>query len=477
MKKQKPKTDYLSRLRDGAALSTPQQLSLIVRLSIPAILAQISGIVMQYIDASMIGRLSPGDGAAIGLVSSSTWLLGGLCMAAGTGFTVQIANRTGANEPEKARRLVKLGLRSVLLFSFLLALAASLVSFRLPVWLGGDESIRTKSAQYFLVFALSLPFVQLNSAAAGMLQCSGDMRTPGLLEVLMCLLAVVFNALLIFPSATHTVFGLSVYVPGAGLGILGAALGTALSEVVTAGLMLWCLLRRSETLRLRKGEPFHFEKADLRRAVKIAVPVAVEQVITCSAYIAFTRIVSPLGNIAIAANSFSITAESLCYMPGYGIGAAATTIIGQAIGAKQFRLTKHFGRLTTLFGALVMAASGALMFVFAPQMIGVLSTDAQIRALGAQVLRIEAFAEPLYAASIVASGVFRGAGDTVVPSVLSLVSMWGVRIPLAAVLAPRFGLPGVWCAMCVELCVRGLLFTLLLETRFCRRMQRQADAA
>lgn len=476
MKKQKPKTDYLSRLRDGAALSTPQQLSLIVRLSIPAILAQISGIVMQYIDASMIGRLSPGDGAAIGLVSSSTWLLGGLCMAAGTGFTVQIANRTGANEPEKARRLVKLGLRSVLLFSACLALAASLVSFRLPVWLGGDESIRTKSAQYFLVFALSLPFVQLNSAAAGMLQCSGDMRTPGLLEVLMCLLDVVFNALLIFPSATHTVFGLSVYVPGAGLGILGAALGTALSEVVTAGLMLWCLLRRSETLRLRKGEPFHFEKADLRRAVKIAVPVAVEQVITCSAYIAFTRIVSPLGNIAIAANSFSITAESLCYMPGYGIGAAATTIIGQAIGAKQFRLTKHFGRLTTLFGALVMAASGALMYVFAPQMIGVLSTDAQIRALGAQVLRIEAFAEPLYAASIVASGVFRGAGDTVVPSVLSLVSMWGVRIPLAAVLAPRFGLPGVWCAMCAELCVRGLLFTLLLETRFCRRMQRQADA-
>ena len=124
-----------------------------------------------------------------------------------------------------------------------------------------------------------------------------------------------------------------------------------------------------------------------------------------------------------------------------------------------------------------MAASGALMYLLAPQMIGVLSADAQIRALGTQILRIEAFAEPLYAASIVASGVFRGAGDTVVPSVLSLVSMWGVRIPLAAFLAPRFGLPGVWCAMCVELCVRGLLFTLLLETRFCRRMQKRADAA
>ena len=178
MKEQKQNNVLLARLRNGAALTTPQQLMLIVRLSIPAILAQISSIAMQYIDASMIGRLSPGDGAAIGLVSSSTWLLGGLCMAAGTGFTVQIANRTGANELQKARALVKLGLRAVLLFSLFLALAASLISFRLPVWLGGDESIRTKAAQYFLVFALSLPFVQLNSAAAGMLHAAATCARP-----------------------------------------------------------------------------------------------------------------------------------------------------------------------------------------------------------------------------------------------------------------------------------------------------------
>ena len=477
MNRQSKNSDLLARMRSGAELSTPQQLSLIVRLSIPAILAQISSIIMQYIDASMIGRLSPNDGAAIGLVSSSTWLLGGLCMAAGTGFTVQIANRIGAGEERKARDLVKLGLLSVLAFSVVLAAAAASISFQLPVWLGGEPGIRTKAAQYFLVFALSLPFVQINSAAAGMLQCSGNMKTPGLLEVLMCLLDVVFNAILIFPPATYEVLGIQMRFRGANLGILGAALGTALSEVVTAGLMLFFLLRRSKTLRLRKSERLRFEKEDLRRALKIAVPVAVEQVISCSAYIAFTRIVAPLGNIAIAANSFSITAESLCYMPGYGIGAAATTIIGQAIGAKQHRLTKHFGRLTTLFGALVMAAGGALMFVFAPQMIGVLSTDAQIRALGTRVLRIEAFAEPFYAASIVASGVFRGAADTVVPSVLNLIRMWGVRLPLAALLAPAYGLPGVWSAMCIELIVRGLLFILLLEVRFCKRQTKLAKQA
>ena len=462
----------LEQMRSGAALTTAQQLQLIVRLSIPAILAQISSIVMQYIDASMIGRLSPGDGAAIGLVASSTWLLGGLCMAAATGFTVQIAHRTGAGEHEKARSLVKLGLCCAVGFSVLLLLVGALISPALPRWLGGDVSIQKKAAQYFLVYVLSLPFVQLNYTAAGMLQCSGNMKVPGALEILMCLLDVVFNALMIFPSRTYAPFGVTLRVPGAGLGVLGAALGTAFSEAVVSLVMLGYLLLRSDTLRLRRGERFGAQKGDLRRAVKLALPVAAEQIITCSAYVAFTRIVAPLGTIAIAAHSFSVTAESLCYMPGYGIGAAATTIIGQTIGAQRYALSKHLGRLTTLFGVLVMTGSGYLLYLFAPQVIGLLSTDPSIRALGAQILRIEAFAEPMYALSIVATGVFRGAGDTLVPSVLNFISMWVVRIPLAAALAGRFGLPGVWCAMCVELFVRGLLFWVLLERRFCRRADR-----
>ena len=176
-----------------------------------------------------------------------------------------------------------------------------------------------------------------------------------------------------------------------------------------------------------------------------------------------TKIVAPLGTVAIAANSFSVTAESLCYMPGYGIGSAATTLIGQSIGAGRKDLTKRFGWLTTGLGMLIMTGSGILLYIFAPFMIGLLSPDPEIRELGAAVLRIEAFAEPMYAASIVATGVFRGAGDTFIPSCINLFSMWCVRIPLGAFLAPRFGLHGVWFAMCVELCVRGVLFLIRLS--------------
>ena len=106
------------------------------------------------------------------------------------------------------------------------------------------------------------------------------------------------------------------------------------------------------------------------------------------------------------------------------------------------------------------------MYFLAPLMISLLSPNLAIQTLGSEILRIEAFAEPMYAASIVASGVFRGAGDTSVPSVLNLVTMWAVRIPLASFLAYGYGIQGVWLAMCIELCVRGALFLILLAIRF-----------
>ena len=459
----------LKRMTDGGAMSARDRLSMIVRLSIPAILAQISNIIMQYIDASMVGRLGPGDSASIGLVASTTWLFFGLGNAAATGFTVRIAHLIGAKDERAARNTVKTGLLCIGGFSLLMLTAGAAISSFLPAWLGGEEALRGGASSYFLVFALSMPFVLLNIAALGMLECSGNMKLAGGAQIAMCALDVVFNFFLIFPTQNYNIFGAQVRLWGAGLGITGAALGTALSEAVVALFMLWYLLFRSGPLRLRRGERMTFSMQELRTTLKISLPVAVEQIITCTSYIAFTRIVSPLGTIALAAHSFSITVESLCYEPGYGIGAAATTVIGQSLGARRFDLTKRLGRMCVLLGVLCMTVGGVLLYIFAPALIGFLSPDESVRALGTEILRIEAFAEPLFAASIVATGVFRGAGDTVVPSALNFISMWVVRIPLAYILSLSFGLQGVWAAMCIELCIRGVLFITLMATRFRRR--------
>ena len=180
------------------------------------------------------------------------------------------------------------------------------------------------------------------------------------------------------------------------------------------------------------------------------------------AQILSTVIVAPLGVAAIAANSFAITAEALCYMPGYGIAEAATTLVGQSFGAKRKELAKRFAHITVFLGMLVMTVMGAVLYFAAPEIMGFMTPDAEILALGVMALRIEALAEPMFAASIVAYGVFVGAGDTLIPSIMNFGSIWAVRLTLAAVLAPIYGLKGVWIAMCIELCFRGIIFLVRL---------------
>lgn len=175
------------------------------------------------------------------------------------------------------------------------------------------------------------------------------------------------------------------------------------------------------------------------------------------AMVAATVIIAPLGSVAIAANSFAVTAESLCYMPGYGVGMAAASLVGRSIGAGDEKLARRYGNICVSMGAVLMAGTGLLMMLICPLVFRLLTPDAAVRALATRVLRLELFAEPLFGVSIVAAGALRGTGDTLVPSLLNLGSIWIVRIGLALLLVPRLGLLGMWIAMTVELCVRGLL--------------------
>ena len=454
------KTDPLAQLRAGAPLTTRQQLSMTLQLSWPAIMAKLATIIMQYIDAAMVGRLGATQSAAVGLVASTTWLFGGLSYAAAMGFNVLTAQRVGGGRLADARNILKQALVLCLAFSTVMALLAAALSSSLPGILRADRSIWKDASAYFLVYSLFLPALQLDNVTAGQLQATGNMRTPGICMVVMCALDVVFNTLFIFPTGAIRLGSLAL--PGAGLGTAGAALGTGLAELVVGLYLLYFVLRRSPVLRLERGERLHFDRQQLRTILRIAAPVASEKVILSSAQIVSTAIVAPLGTVAIAANSFAITAESLCYMPAFGIQSAAAMLVGQSVGAGRRQMARRLGWVTVLLGIAVMVLTGGLLYLLAPQMMAILTPDPKIIALGTRVLRIEAFAEPMFGASIVAGGVFQGTGSTLVPTLFNLGTMWGIRIPLARLAAPRWGLPGVWTAMCLELCVRGILYLIRL---------------
>lgn len=440
--------DLSALLQQNKTFSLKQQAGYVWRLSVPGILAQISSIIMQYIDAAMVGSLGAQASAAIGLVASSTWLFGGLCDAMSMGFAVQVAQAVGAGEKYKAKDILRQALVVCLLFSLALGAVGVAISGALPVWLGGEERIIPDATAYFFVFASALPLFQIFFLLCTTMQCSGEMRIPGVLNVVMCALDVAFNVLFIF---------------GLKLGVLGAALGTCASVVVVTVAALYFACIRSPVLNLRQKGTWLPQKPTLRAAAKISVPMGLEKLALCGAYVMSTKIIAPLGTIAIAAHSFAITAESLCYMPGYGIGEAATTLVGQSIGAGRKDLAKRFAWVTVAMGMCVMAAMGVVMYALCPAVFRFLTPDTEVQSLGVQVLRIELWAEALYAASIVVSGALRGAGDTFVPSLLNLCSMWGVRLSLSAFLTPRMGLTGAWIAMATELCFRGTIFLIRLS--------------
>lgn len=426
-------------------------------------LAQLSSIAMQYIDASMVGRLGADDSASIGLVSTSLWLFWGICSAMTSGYSVQAAHKVGAKDNEGARRVFRQGIVASLIFSAVVALIGIAIAGPLPRWLGGEEAINHNATLYFVIFVAALPLLTMNYLAGGVLRAVGNIKVPSLWSGIMCVLDCVFNFFLIFPSHHLTVGGLSFTLPGADLGVVGAALGTVAAEAVSAGVMMYYACMRQPELKIwhHRGS-FRLTRNITKKAASISTPMTIEHGVICGAQIAITMIVAPLGIVAIAANAFAVTAESLCYMPGYGIGDAAAVLTGQSHGASRQTLTRQFGYMSVGLGMLTMTVMGVLMYVFAGDIMAIITPDTAIKDLGAEVLRIEAWAEPMFAASIVAYGVFVGVGHTTLPAIMNFGSIWLVRVPLAWWLAQTMGLRGVWTAMCIELCFRGSIFLLRL---------------
>ena len=405
------KKDLLAYIREGHEMTQGEKLNLIIQLSIPSILAQISTVLMFFIDAAMVGHLGARQAASIGLVESASWLFAGLTSACSMGFSVQVAHAIGANDLKRARRILRQSLTCCLLFSLFLVVIAASIHRPLPHWLGGSPDIISDASLYFLIFSCAAPFFQMESLFGSMLKCSGNMKIPSVLNILMCCFDVTFNYLFIFILD---------------MGVPGAALGTTVAIFITTLMMGYFLFWRSSLLCLfgkqAKGVENLLYKflptGDIvRTAFKIGAPMGMQHMLMNGAQIVSTMIVAPLGTMSIAAHSLGIT---------------------------------------------VMTLMGVLMFIFAPELMTLMTPVEEIIAIGTECLRIEAFAEPMFAAAIVCNGIFVGAGDTLKPAIMSLGSMWGVRLTLAALLAGTYGLPGVWTAMAIELTFRGIIFLVRL---------------
>ncbi len=434
-------------MRENKEIPIKTQIMLVIFLSVPAIFEQLISTAMSYIDTAMVGSLGYKATAAIGVVASTTWLFGGIATSCALGFSVQVAQYLGADRKKDARDVVCQGILFNILLGIGLGLIIVLLSRYLPAWLGADVSIQKDASMYLAIVGAFTPFNILAMLCSGFLRCSGNAFLPSVMNILMCVFDVLFNALFIY--ILH-------------LGVAGAALGTAMSQVVVAILLVILVVKKDGPLKLLGNENFKFSKQILLNAFHLATPSALERITLSLAQIVMTSIVSSMGAISVAVNYVAVSAEGICYLPAYGIAGAATTLVGQSIGAKRKDMAKRFAYLTVLLGFILVFFMSFIMYGFAPLLASILTQNNEVIIQASMCLRIVSFSEPLFAISIVAIGALRGAGDSKRPFILNALSMWGVRVLVIALFTKQYGVIGVWATMTFELVFRGIIFLIRL---------------
>lgn len=433
--------------------ASQNRLSTLSRLAWPAILEQILATMVSYVDTAMVGSLGAGATAAVGINAPVIWLLNGTMQGVGVGYSVLVAHSIGARDQGRARHIIVQSVTAILACGLLLFALLLGLSGLIPRWLGAEPEVLPHAVAYLRIYALSIPFGASLAIMGAIVRCMGNARLPLILNTAANLANMVLNFFLIYP--TRTIGGVRIW--GAGLGVAGAAIATSASIAVAGGVMLLTMFLRKDGFRLSLRENWRPDPDLVRRTAQLGLPYIAERFAINFGQIATTWIIGTVGTVAMAANHIAVTAEGLCYLPAYGISYAATTLVGQSVGAGDLEGARKYGSLSGKCGFLLCAATGALLFLFAPQLASIFNDDPAVVAEAAQVLRIVAPAEPFFAAFIVMAGALRGAGDTKFPMFLCLGCMWGVRVVLSPILVFGLGvgLAGVWTAMAADLVFRG----------------------
>lgn len=426
----------------------------ILSLALPTMLEQFLATAVQYIDTAMVGTLGTHATAAVGATATVNWLINGTVSAIGVGFLSYISKACGAGDRDRAKRAAAQAVLVTLVVGIGFTVLALALSTRVPVWMRADPSIQELASQYFFVMYTPMLARSAILLFGNLFRAVGDSKTPMRVGLMVNLINVAGNLLLIYP--TRVWHGLTLY--GAGWGVVGAAAASAAAYFV-GGIVITVALWRHPRISPR-GFSLKPESAILRPCLQVALPNALQRFATSLGYVAFAAMVNSLGETATAAHTIANTVESAFYVPGYGMQMAAATLAGNALGAGEHKKINHLAGMLLTLEVAMMVVSGGLLFLFAPNMMGLFSADAAVIALGAVVLRMVAVSEPFYGVSIILEGMMQGMGQTMLPFVIGVTGMWGVRIVGTFLCTQIFGM-GLISAWACMIAHNLLIFVLL----------------
>ncbi len=432
----------------------------IFTLAWPTMLEQLMQTAVQYVDTMMVGTLGTQATAAVGATSTVGWLVGSSISALGVGFLTFIAQAYGAGDREKAANIASQAVLMVLIVGLFFTGLTSALSPMVPKWMQVDESIQGLASRYFLILYLPMLPRTATIIFGTALRAASDTKTPMRVGVLTNVVNVVLNFLLIYPTRTLTLFGFSFTMPGAGWGVIGAAIASAIGFAV-GGIVITVVFWKHPVISPR-GRRMKPDPAILRPCLKVALPNMLQRFGTSLGYVAFASMINALGEVATAAHTIANTVESAFYIPGFGMQTATATLTGNALGAKDKERMRSLPRTLLPIEVGMMILSGGLLFLFAPNMMALFSTSMEVILLGVVVLRMVALVEPFYGCSIIMEGMLLGAGRTMTPFIFNICCMWGVRIVGTFICTQLLGLglESAWGCMIAHNLLLFVLYTI-----------------
>ena len=437
-----------------------ENLKSLLTLAFPIVLEEILSTLLQYVDTAMVGQLGAEATASVSLTSTVNWLIYSLFSSFGIATVAIISSSLGAKDYDRIEKASSMAFSLSLVMGFVIGAAAVALSPFIPVWMNAAVEIRELSSLYFAIISAAIParaFIIIGSSA---LRAVKDSRTPMLINLSANLLNIVLNYLLIYTFA---------------LGVKGAAIATLISYICGA-IALAVIWKRKKLISYRK-KYLRPEKTLLREAAAICLPAAATNTTSCLGHIVFASLVSSMGTVIFAAHSIALSAETIFYVPGYGLRGATSTLIGISVGEKdedKFRIIERQASLLTL---LMMAFTGALLFFLAHSVMGFFTPDAVVIEEGTRILRLIAFTEPLFGLMIVCEGIYYGLGETKFPFIIETIGAWGIRILFSTIAIKAFhtDLLGVWMCMAADNTFRALGLALpILFRRGTRLFRRKA---
>lgn len=427
-----------------------QILHSMVLLAIPTVIEQILSTLLQYVDTAMVGRLGERATAAVSVTTTVNWLISSVPEAAAVAMLAMVSREVGRKDEKAVESISKLAVFLTVVCGVVLTVVSAVISPFIPAWMGAETAVRHNASMYFLILSCSRLFRCATSIFGAAIRAVKDTRTPLFIGMGANALNVVLN--IVFIYLLH-------------MGVVGAAVASTVSYTFS-GILMYVMFRRKKGF-CWKWKDFAVDVKRLKQCVRIGLPVLGTGASSCFGYVVFAGLVSGMGTTVFAAHSIAVTAETIFYIPGYGLRSATSTMVGIALGEQDKRKFETVSSLSIGLTMVLMCFTGCLLYLTAYPLMCLMTSSQSVAKLGAAMLRIVAFTEPFFGLMIVMEGILYGLGRTRYAFVVESIGMWGIRIVFTALCVKvwNMDLQAVWYCMIADNICKAVLLSIPVLSR------------